>query len=123
MVVDDSPDLINTFKTGLQQYGFKVDAFESPLKALENFKKSIEGTYHILLIDIKMEEMNGFDLYEEIKETGKIIPPVCFITAFQEFYDGIKPSFPELSMNCFIRKPIEIIDLAVQLKQKINNVF
>jgi DNA-binding response OmpR family regulator len=62
LLVDDEPDVIFTFKKGLESHGFVVDAFNDPVLALSNFKP---GTYDLLLLDVKMPQMNGFELYEK----------------------------------------------------------
>jgi CheY-like chemotaxis protein len=59
LFVDDDSDTTWLSKTALERNGFEVQAFESPVSALENFKP---GSYDLLLIDIKMREMDGFEL-------------------------------------------------------------
>jgi two-component system, OmpR family, response regulator ChvI len=65
LLVDDEPDVIFTFKKGLEANGFVVDAFEDPVLALSNFKP---GIYGLLLLDVKMPQINRFELYEKIKK-------------------------------------------------------
>ena len=49
----------------LERNGFEVQTFVSSLSALENFK---QGSYDLLVVDIKMRDMNGFELYDEIEK-------------------------------------------------------
>jgi DNA-binding response OmpR family regulator len=63
LLVDDEPDITAVFTLGLEDHGFKVDTFNDPLQALSDFKT---GSYDLALIDYKMSNMNGFDLYLEI---------------------------------------------------------
>lgn len=65
LLVDDEPDIIFTFKTGLEANGFVVDAFDDPVLALSNFKP---GMYDLLLLDVKMPQINGFELYEKMRK-------------------------------------------------------
>jgi two-component system, OmpR family, response regulator ChvI len=65
LLVDDDTDIIETFKIGLEDNGFKVDAFADPELALSNFKS---GAYGLLLLDVRMSKLNGFQLYEQIKK-------------------------------------------------------
>jgi DNA-binding response OmpR family regulator len=65
-IVDDEPDLTMLFKLSLEDSGFEVDAFNDPHMALSTFKK--RPSYYLVLIDIRMPEMNGFELYNEIKK-------------------------------------------------------
>jgi two-component SAPR family response regulator len=88
--------------------GFKVDTYNDPLSALSNFKPRMYG---LALLDIRMPKMNGFELYKKIKDIDKKIE-VCFITAFEDYREEFKESFPELEeAKYFIRKPKAIEDL------------
>jgi two-component system, OmpR family, response regulator ChvI len=106
LVVDDEPDVNLTLKVSLEDKGFKVDAFDDPLLALDNFKA---GVYGLLILDIKMPEMNGFELYREIKKIDDKVK-VCFLTALTELHDYEafrKEVFPKVGERYFIQKPIE----------------
>jgi DNA-binding response OmpR family regulator len=65
LIVDDEPDVNLALKMALEVNSFEVDAFNDALSALENFRK---GLYDLLILDIKMPNMNGFQLYREIKK-------------------------------------------------------
>ena len=65
MLVDDDVDITTVLKIGLEDNGFTVDTFNDPVEALSNFKA---GLHDLLLIDIKMPKMNGYELYQEIKK-------------------------------------------------------
>ncbi len=65
LIVDDESDITSALKIYLELQGFQVDAFTDPADALARFKA---GFYHLLILDIKMPEMNGFELYKEIKK-------------------------------------------------------
>ena len=66
MVVDNEFDITFTLQTGLEDAGFDVDAFTDPELALSSFKP---GLYHLVILDIVMPKMDGFELYEELKES------------------------------------------------------
>jgi two-component system, OmpR family, response regulator ChvI len=65
LIVDDEPDITLTLGKGLEQGGYKVDIFNDPLVALSNFRPD---TYQLLILDIKMPNMTGFELYRKIKD-------------------------------------------------------
>jgi len=108
LLVDDEPDLNLTLKMVLEQNGFKVNSFIDPLSALENFRGEAAGMYDLLILDMRMPNMNGFELYRQIKKIDDKVK-VCFLTACDIDYDEqfTKELFPILDNNCYIRKPIE----------------
>ncbi len=116
LIVDDDADITLAFKKGLENDGFKVDVFNDPLQALLNFKAS---NYDLLLLDIRMPKMNGFELYKEIEKIDNGVK-VCFITAYEVYYEALREVFPSLEVECFIRKPIEIASLVKKIKSELN---
>jgi two-component system response regulator ChvI len=108
LIVDDEPDITSTFDMILQMNGFEVTSYNDPLLALSNFKPDLYG---LALIDIRMPKMNGFELYKKIKDIDNRIQ-ACFITAFEDYREEFKESFPELEEEkYFIRKPKAMEDL------------
>jgi len=65
LVIDDEPDVNIILRKVLEKNGFIVDSYENPLLALDNFKPHY---YDLIILDIKMPEMNGFSFYREIKK-------------------------------------------------------
>ena len=120
LVVDDEPDNASIFTIGLEDGGFKVDSFTNPLLALSAFKEDRRRKYDLLILDIKMPDMNGFELYEQIKKIDSKVK-VCFLTAFGEGYtEEFKKMFPSSSLGVsFIRKPIRVDDLVKKVKEMI----
>ena len=116
LFVDDEPDIIWLSKTVLERNGFEVQAFESPMSVLENFKP---GSYDLLVIDIKMREMDGFELYDKLRKMDNNIN-VCFLTAAQEYYDKYKERYSWLQNECFITKPISLENLVNTINSVLN---
>lgn len=118
LLVDDEPDTTVALKEGIEGSGFAlVDAFNDPLLALAAFKP---GTYDLLLLDVKMNKMGGFELYREIQKRDKKAN-ACFITAYEIYYESLKHEFPGLNVGCFITKPIEINSLVKRIKMELES--
>jgi DNA-binding response OmpR family regulator len=77
LLVDDEPDIINFVRKVLEINGFLVDSYTDPTLALSNFKL---GLYDLLLLDIRMPETSGLDLYQKMKEIDSNVK-ICFLTA------------------------------------------
>ena len=129
LLVDDDHDILFTFKEGLEEnddavvdksqlFGgakIQVDTFADPKEALSSFKA---GVYDLLLLDIRMQDMNGFELYKELKKIDDK-PKVCFMTAYELYYEALKKDFPKLDVGCFMKKPISIEDLATKISKEL----
>ena len=116
--VDDEPDIVSLVERGLVKNGFKVDAFTDPVEALSHFKPNF---YDLLLLDIKMPKMNGFELYREIRKIDYKVK-VCFVTAFEVSYKEFKKVLPSLEINCFIKKPFTIQELTQQVNLAVGHI-
>ena len=103
LIVDDEPDITLSFKMILEGNGFKVDTYNDPVHAKGNFKA---GAYDLVILDIRMPKMDGFQLYEELKKIDDKVK-VVFITAFDINYEGLRKMYPELRIDSFVRKPVD----------------
>lgn len=65
LVVDDEVDITTIFKLTLEKVNLHVDVYNDPLLALSDYKA---GMYDLLLFDIRMPKMKGFELYRKIKD-------------------------------------------------------
>ena len=63
--------------------------------------------YDLLLVDINMPHMNGFELSEKILATDLNVK-VCFMSSVEINREGLREIYPSLSLGCFIRKPVTI---------------
>ncbi|HKU49029.1 MAG TPA: response regulator [Nitrososphaera sp.] len=110
-IVDDEPDITAVLKKGLEQNGFAIDAFNDPRLALSSFKPN---HYDLMIIDIRMPNINGFDLYRELKKRDSSVK-VCFLTAFEIYYEEFRKMFPNIDVRAFVRKPVGIAALVKQI--------
>jgi DNA-binding response OmpR family regulator len=118
LIVDDEPDLTKICMLALEHYGYNVDAINDPQEALLKFKP---GSYDLVILDIKMPKMDGFELYQEIKKKDNNAK-ICFLTASELYYEEFREKkFCALDKNLFIRKPIDNEQLAKEINKMINN--
>jgi DNA-binding response OmpR family regulator len=117
VIVDDEPDITAVLKKGLEQNGFAVDTYNDPQAALSSYKP---GQCDLMIIDIRMPKINGFDLYREIRRRDSSVK-VVFLTAFEIYYDEFRKLFPTIDVKAFIRKPVGIMDLVKQVNATIES--
>jgi CheY-like chemotaxis protein len=118
LVVDDEADITLSFSLALEDSGFfVVDTYNDPVVALSNYRPN---SYDLLLLNIKMPEMNGFELYEQIKKLDNKVK-VCFISAFDVDFTALGEQFPSFEKDGLIpkniiRKPIEVSRLIERIE-------
>lgn len=122
LVVDDDHDVAITLKAILEgeeesSKEFELDVFNDPGLALSNFKA---GWYDLLLLDILMPKMNGFELYQQLKNIDDKVK-VCFITAYEIYYRALRDLFPTIEVDCFIAKPIGKKELISRIKSELKS--
>jgi DNA-binding response OmpR family regulator len=117
LVVDDEPDIASLLKMALEHEGSfnNVQTFDDPLLALSNFKA---GLYDLVILDIIMPNIDGFDLYQEmIKIDNKV--KFCFLTGSETYREELE-KYRSLNEDMFIRKPIPIKDLLMEINKKLD---
>jgi DNA-binding response OmpR family regulator len=120
LLVDDEPDITYTIKNLLEENGFKVDEFNDPILALNNYKVNF---YDLVILDIKLPKMDGFELYIKIREQDPNAK-ICFLTAittFNEDFRKIRLALGKtINEDYFIQKPVEMEDLVKKLTSIMN---
>ena len=118
LVVDNEPDITVTLQVGLEEGGFDVDAFTDPLLALKSFKPNF---YDLVLIDIVMPKIDGFELYERLKKVDPDVK-VCFLTASEMYHEEFRDvEHCALNKDLFLQKPISTDDLIREINNRINS--
>ena len=121
MFVDDEKDILSTVKRGLESNNaFKVDTFPSGESALQTFENHPENYYDIVITDIRMPKMNGFELYRRIKEKNPSMK-IAFITAFEINKEEFNKVMPSVNVIDFISKPLSISNLIAKLKTMLTS--
>jgi two-component system, OmpR family, response regulator ChvI len=117
LIVDDDPDITTTFDLSLEETGsFEVETYNNGIEALSNFQPN---SYDLVLLDIKMPKMDGFELCDKIRKLdGKV--KVCFISAFDPYSDELKDQFLSSKIECFIPKPIETKELVKRIEVELS---
>ena len=142
LIVDDEEDVTFFLKEALEDYGgFEVVTFNDPLLALSSFNsdKDKPSAYDLILLDIRMPKMDGFELYQELQKridatagagersltdsdrgrNGKKTK-ICFMTAFEVYFEALKELFPDSYPSmCFIKKPASAQDLIKRISKEI----
>ena len=116
LIVDDDPDMTSVFSIGLQDEGFEAYTYNDPLEALLNFKPHF---YDLLLVDINMPKMNGFELCTEILKMDVNVR-ICFITAGETNIEVLREVYPTISIGCYIKKPVTIDQLIRRIKAELD---
>jgi CheY-like chemotaxis protein len=125
IVVDDDPDLTLTFKAALdgryynegdKKKRFEVCTYTDPLLLVKEFKPNF---YDLLLTDIYMPNMNGFQLCEKILELDINIR-VCFMSALEVNIQALRELYPNVNLGCFIEKPVTIKYLIERLSEELD---
>lgn len=121
MVVDDERDILSILKRGLESKNrFQVDTFMDAESALESLKENSDDYYDLVLTDIRMPKINGFELYRRIKESNPHMK-IVFITAFEINKDEFSKVIPSVDVIDFISKPVSMSTLITKLNSILNN--
>jgi DNA-binding response OmpR family regulator len=126
LIVDKDPDTTFTFKRAFEEanrigggdskISFYVNTYNDPLVALSEFKPNF---YDLILIDIEMPKMNGFDFYVKAMEID-VNPRVCFMSSGIINQEALREQHLSLSIGCFIEKPVTIENLIRRVKAELE---
>lgn len=112
LLIDDEPDILTLFKRYLEMSGYSTYGFINPTAAVEHFKQNPKA-YQIIITDVRMPGMSGFQV---VREITKMNPDVKIImtSSFEMSMKEMKTVLPSLKVDGLIEKPIEL--------QKLNEI-
>ena len=118
LIVDDNSDIAYTLRIGLENNdsSMQVYSYDNPINALLDFKPNF---YDLLLIDVNMPLMDGFELCEKLLQKD-INVKVCFMTAGEINMDAAREVHPLKSIGCFIKKPITTDALVGRIRAELE---
>ena len=101
----------------MQDLLIEVDTFNDPHEALSKYKPEY---YDLIVLDIKMPSMDGFELYRKIQKLdGKA--KVCFLTTSEMYYEEFRrKKYSALDKDLFICKPVENEELIKEINRLIG---
>jgi len=124
LIVDDNVDITTTFKVAIEDSNNDVDVNKRikvytsnhPVLALSEFKRNF---YDLLLLDINMPHMNGFQLCEKMLAID-INVRVCFMSSGKINREALSDIYPAISVGCFIRKPVTLDYLLKRIMSELD---
>ena len=118
LVVDDQLDVLALLELTLQSAGYRVQTAAGGEAAFNLLR---EDTYDVLLLDIMMPDLNGFELVRQLEEQGVPCPPLIFLTARASVDD--RKVGEEMGAIAYITKPatrgqlLDAVGLALQSRE------
>ena len=124
LILDDDVDVTLTFRSALENDNnngdgarvIEVYTYNDPLLALSDFKQNF---YDLMLLDINMPKMNGFEFCEEILKLD-INVKTCFMSAAEINHGALREIHPAINIGCFIKKPIAIGHFINRIKAELD---
>ena len=119
LILDDDLEIVTLMKMGLQHNSFNVIVFTDPSLALEHFRLNA-ANYGLVISDIRMPQMNGFEFIKKVKEIKPEIK-VFLMTAFEINDIEFRRVLPSTRIDEFIQKPISIERLNTLVRTHVEN--
>lgn len=114
LLIDDDEDILTTLKLSLERKGMNTYGFTNPVLAVEHFRNNA-ANYDIVVTDIRMPDMNGFEVARAVKEVRPDIK-IAFITAFEINKSEFEKVLPSTKVDAFIAKPVKLGTFVERIK-------
>ena len=105
IIVDDNQEVLFTYKLFLEGYNYHITSFTDPFLALNYIKESTDFDNLLVILDIRMEHLNGFQLHQQIKSIDPTIK-ILFVTVL-DILDELLTIIPGLTKEQIMRKPVD----------------
>ena len=122
LIIDDDADITTTFKMAIEDGNsdkndkrIEVHTYNDPTAALSEFQPNF---FDLLLVDINMPHMNGFQICEKILELD-INVRVCFMSSGEINREALREIYP-VGLGCFIKKPVNMDYLIERIKAELD---
>jgi CheY-like chemotaxis protein len=119
LLIDDDEDILFAFKSIISSEGYNVTTFSNSSHALSHFSENNPYFYHLVIMDIRMPELNGIKLYSQLKVLNPDVK-VIFLSALNAL-EEVLSIFPEIRYSEIVRKPIEPDRLISNIKSILRN--
>jgi len=110
LIIEDEPAMLTGLRDNLEFEGYEVDTAE---RGDTGYKKLISGDYNLVLLDVMLPEMSGFDICKSARKKG-IETPIIMLTARGEELDKVLGL--ELGADDYITKPFSLRELSARIK-------
>jgi CheY-like chemotaxis protein len=118
LLVDDEPDTLTTYKTFLTIEGYNVADFTDPRKALSHVAQSNPDQYELVVMDIRMPDLNGLQLYYRLKAINPNIR-IIFVSALDAAQEMVS-ILPGVKLDDVVQKPVEQKEFLYKVKAKLE---
>ncbi|HEY0030992.1 MAG TPA: response regulator transcription factor [Bacteroidia bacterium] len=110
LLVEDEEHLLKTIQLNLELEGYAVTPAVTGIEALKEFRK---GDFHLIILDVMLPEMSGFDVCEQIRKENAAVP-VLFLTAKGSSSDKIQGL--KLGADDYLTKPFNLEELLLRVQ-------
>src|SRR5258708_27843 len=116
LLVDDEKETLDWFRVGLGDKGYDVITAQTGSEALEILNSY---TPDIIISDLRMEPMNGFDFFQQVRKNASLAAiPVFFLTGVNDYLS--QKYRAKLGVDAYITKPVDLDDRAALIKTKLS---
>ncbi|OGQ96376.1 MAG: hypothetical protein A2521_09155 [Deltaproteobacteria bacterium RIFOXYD12_FULL_57_12] len=116
LLVDDEETIVEIIQKMLEELGYQVTAFTSPMAALAKFREQADA-FDLVITDMTMPKMTGYQLAQELLESRKETP-IIMCTGFSELIN--EETAKAIGIREYIMKPVAITELANTIRRALR---